>query len=587
MRTAHRSLLAAVALTAIVAAPALTAPLNVTISSFVVPGPAAGAQFGFAVESLGDVNFDGVPDSAVGAPGADVVRIYSGADGSVLHTIGDPDGESGTDFGWSLANVGDLTGDGLAEVAIGARGVDQFLPLPCLEPPCEVAPEQGRAFVYSARTGNLLRRLTPANSEFLAFGFAVAGPGDLSGDGVPDVVVGAPTRLNNRFGQVYAFSGANGAVLWVAKEANQALASFGSSVAPLADVNGDGRPDLVVGSPFYDVDAGAGTELAGRISVLSGASGTLIRNHDNPLGAAGENFGLAVSGAGDQSADGVEDYAGGDPGAGRVHLFNGASGAGLGSLSSATPGGEFGASLETSEDRSGDGRRDLWVGEPGAGRVRLVTAGGTDLLTINDPAPGGTPSILGFGFGLAPTPNLGGDAGSDLVIGEPSAVVGPTRQRRGRAPRADHGEPAARGGRRRRRDGRVRRPVGHRRDSRRVGVLGPRRRHAQLHVARRIERDHRHDRRGRSDAPARLAHVQPDRRGPVRRERDGHRHLRGGGYRRPDFDGRADAELALAAEPQAGRRVRNCDGDGHVRRVAVARARLDHEQRARQRIGRR
>ena len=137
--------------------------------------------------------------------------------------------------------------------------------------------------------------------------------------------------------------------------------------------------------PFHD---GGGGTLVGRAYVLSGATGAEIRHHDNPLGSAGKNFGVGVAGIGDQTGDGVADYAIGDPGASRVHQFNGTTGAAIGTL--ATPGAagdDFGAHIATSEDRSGDGRRDLWIGAPSGGKVYLETAGGTGLLTLTDPTP--------------------------------------------------------------------------------------------------------------------------------------------------------------------------------------------------------
>jgi hypothetical protein len=76
--------------------------------------------------------------------------------------------------------------------------------------------------------------------------------------------------------------------------------------------------------------------------------------------------------------------------------------------------------LASSEDRDGDGKRDLWAGAPAGGKVYLLNGSGTVLLTIADPTPGGSPSALGFGFALASTADLGGDAGSDLLIGEPA-----------------------------------------------------------------------------------------------------------------------------------------------------------------------
>ena len=409
------------------ATPASTAPLNTTVVTIPNPQPAADAAFGFAVVSTGDVNGDSVADFAVGAPGADRVVVYNGATRAVIRTITDPENQPGNDFGFALADVRDVNGDGVADLAVGARGVDNAIPLPCPIPPCNASPSQGRAFVFSGATGALIRKLTPADTEFNAFGFSLAGLGDVSGDGVPDIAVGAPTRLSNRFGQVYAFSGADGSVLWLGNEGTQALASFGHSLTAIADVNGDTRPDIITGSIFHDIDPGAGTTLVGRATVLSGATGAEIRHHDNPLGASGENFGFASAGLGDQTGDGVEDYAVSDPGAARVHLFNGATGATLGTLATAGSAGDnFGADVASTPDRSGDGRRDLWIGEPGAGKVHLLSASGGVLLTIADPAPSSAPSLLDFGFALAPTPDLGGDPGEDLLIGGSTTHDGAT-----------------------------------------------------------------------------------------------------------------------------------------------------------------
>jgi hypothetical protein len=404
-----------------VTAPVGAAPINTTVLTIPNPAPAAGAQFGLAVQPTGDVNADGVADFAIGAPGSDRVDVYSGATRTRIRSIADPENHPGNGFGFALADVGDVNGDGVADLAVGARGIDNYVPLPCVIPPCNAAPEQGRAFVFSGATGALIRKLSPADTNFLAFGFAVTSLGDVSGDGVPDIAVGAPTRINNKSGQVFAFSGADGSVLWIAKEPPQALASFGSSLTSVADLDGDGVRDVVVGAIFFDIDPGPGDTLVGRAYLLSAATGAEIRHHDNPLGAAGKNFGFSSSALGDQTGDGVEDYAISDPGAARVHLFNGADGSLVGTI--ATPGSstdDFGMDLAASEDRDGDGKRDLWAGAPAGGKVYLVTASGTVLLTIDDPTPGGSPSALGFGFALASTADLGGDAGSDLLIGEPA-----------------------------------------------------------------------------------------------------------------------------------------------------------------------
>src|SRR5436305_963734 len=78
-------------------------------------------------------------------------------------------------------------------------------------------PEWGRVFIFSGATGAMIRKIVPT-SEFFAFGFSLAALGDVNGDGIPDLAVGAPEFLNNRWGEVYAFSGATGAQLWVFRE---------------------------------------------------------------------------------------------------------------------------------------------------------------------------------------------------------------------------------------------------------------------------------------------------------------------------------------------------------------------------------
>src|SRR5688572_7026608 len=155
------------------------------------PAPSAHSRFGFVAASIGDLNGDGVADIGVSAPGANRVVIFSGATRAAIRTIVDPDGApaQGTEFGFSLVAVGDVNGDSITDIAVGARGSDQFAPLPCPPDgsPCNASPQQGRAMLFSGANGSLIRRLAPADNEFLAFGFSLAPLGDVNGDGVSDV----------------------------------------------------------------------------------------------------------------------------------------------------------------------------------------------------------------------------------------------------------------------------------------------------------------------------------------------------------------------------------------------------------------
>src|SRR5206468_1203205 len=126
-------------------AAALGAALNSTIIAIANPSPAPDASFGLAVASISDVNGDGTADFGAGAPGADRAYFLSGADRTVMRTITDPENQPGNNFGFSLASVGDVDGDGVADVAVGARGLDNVIPIPCPIDPCVTPAYQGRA----------------------------------------------------------------------------------------------------------------------------------------------------------------------------------------------------------------------------------------------------------------------------------------------------------------------------------------------------------------------------------------------------------------------------------------------------------
>ena len=406
----------------------LAAPPTPTVLQ--IPNPVAmqGAMFGTAVAGIGDVTGDGVGDLVVSALGAAKVFIVSGANRTVLRTLTDPDGLSDVRFGAAVAGVGDLDGDGVEDVAVGAPGDDLTILLPCLGPdPCPPQPFQGRAFIFSGASGVLVRRLLPVGSEFLAFGFSIASLGDVNGDGTPDIAVGAPTRRNNRFGQVFLFSGANGSQLWKSVEpTTQALASYGQFLAAIDDVNGDGRRDLLVDAPFHDYDpTPGGFLLAGQAYVVSGATGAILRTHDNPSPADGDAFGAGLTGLGDESGDGVEEYALGDPAAGTVWVFRGSDGALLRSIVS--PGNAatdfFGFPLVRVEDRDGDGVDDFWTAASRAGKLYLMSATGASIQSVSDPTPGAPEPNGGFGRSLAATADLAGDGLDDLLVGEPAEPV--------------------------------------------------------------------------------------------------------------------------------------------------------------------
>src|SRR6266849_3684196 len=249
------------------------------------PKPEEGARLGFAVAGLGDVNGDGIPDLLVGVPKKDSLAglpdvgtayIFSGADGSLIRSL-DPPSQGGLEangrFGAAVANAGDVDNDGVSDILI-------------------VAPGGSRAFVFSGATGALIRTITsPVAEKLPSFGFAVAGGQDLNGDGIPDFVIGAPLQSGLR-GAAYVFNGANGTLLRTLRAAPQVFAKFGASVALIPDVTGDGRPDVMVGAPDHTVN---GLLNAGETFIFRGNNGKLFRTVTSAMPKAFAGFGYAIT----------------------------------------------------------------------------------------------------------------------------------------------------------------------------------------------------------------------------------------------------------------------------------------------------
>ncbi len=435
----------AIALSAVVL-PTNGAPLSAVMLAGIRidnPGPQEGAQFGFAVAGLGDVSGDGTGDLAVGAPGAGRVYVFSGADRSVLHEIGDPDVLTGTpcaptetaaspcNFGYSLADAGDVNGDGVDDLAIGAPGPFGIVSLPCgIIDPNEPCPEMGRAFIFSGATGDLLVRL--AKIEVSLRGVSLAALGLVNGDSVPDVAMVASGNIFGAGGVVAAFSGADGSVLWTQPPLPTNVGIAGLAVAPLAavdDLTGDGVADLVAGADCAELNQ---VSCAGKVYVLSGATGAILRVHNNPSPLAEDGFGVAVANVGDQDADGVVDYAVAEPGGlasaeSLVHLFSGASGAPIGSPL-ASPVDERNApgstrrsmALAGVDDKDGDGVADFWVGGASSGAAHLLNAQGNVLVSAVDSMPGSD-----FGVAAAAITAVPGGTGLDVVVGAPKRKVDP------------------------------------------------------------------------------------------------------------------------------------------------------------------
>ncbi|RMH01401.1 MAG: hypothetical protein D6702_11580 [Planctomycetota bacterium] len=152
------------------------------------------------------------------------------------------------------------------------------------------------------------------------FGRALAGAGDVDGDGVPDAAAGAPQTLAGGTGWVRALSGVDGATLWTVTGTG-AYEEFGRALAGAGDVDGDGDPDLAVGS----AQAGVGLR-AGSVRVYDGTTGAHVLSLHG--GVPGDQVGWSVAGVGDLDFDGRAEIATGLPyadshgaDAGRVLVF--------------------------------------------------------------------------------------------------------------------------------------------------------------------------------------------------------------------------------------------------------------------------
>lgn len=306
------------------------------------PQPVPSSEFGAAVAGAGDVNDDGVPDVMIGAPsesGDGFARVYSGADGSLLHVW-----TSGvfSSFGESLDGIGDVDGDGHDDVAVGNPS----------DPDGPGTP--GSVTVFSGDTGAQLYKVTGA-SHNIAFGSAVLGAGDLNGDGTPDIVVGAPWEDpgGNNSGKVWALDGADGSTLW-SDDGAGATHEYGDYLARAGDVNNDGRPDVL---------AGAGD--SNYVRVLSGVDGSVIWN----ITGSSDFFGPDAATIGDINGDGHDDFAIGNPilvdPRDEVAYYSGRTGLEMGRFIADENNTSFGRALAGGGDLDGDGTLDLVIGNPG------------------------------------------------------------------------------------------------------------------------------------------------------------------------------------------------------------------------------
>ncbi|MBU0674245.1 MAG: FG-GAP repeat protein [Proteobacteria bacterium] len=408
-------------------------------------GDKASAQFGSSVAAAGDVNGDGYGDVIIGAfryglvyGGEGKVFLYLGSATGLSATPawtaeGDQEGDA---FGYSVASAGDVNGDGYSDVIIGALWDTNTQDM------------EGRAFLYLGSATGLAASpswTAESNQVIAHFGNAVAGAGDVNGDGFDDVIVGSSYYDNGQSNEGRAFlylgsaSGLSPSAVWTA-EGDQVDAHFGHSIASAGDVNGDGYSDVLVGASWY----GNGQLREGRAFLYLGSSSGLGAAPDwsAESNQAGAQFGFSVAGAGDSNGDGYFDvlisavnYDNGQNNEGRVEMFFGsASGLALSpawTVESNQADSQFGLVVAGAGDINGDGFAEVIVGSPhfdngqvDEGRVFLYLGKASPPSATPDWTAEGGQAEAHFAAAVVSAGDVNGDGYGDVVVGTPDYTNG-------------------------------------------------------------------------------------------------------------------------------------------------------------------
>ncbi|MCA9286603.1 MAG: FG-GAP repeat protein, partial [Phycisphaerales bacterium] len=352
------------------------------------------------------------------------VLLANAARADVL-TLVSTNEEAGGYFGAAVDGIPDINGDGVDDVIVGAP-----------EENGGGVSDAGRVYIYSGSVGLLIRAHSSPNDTVEGdYGMAVAGIGDINGDGRGDYAVGARGE-NGGGGRVYVYSGATGALLRThTSPNNEPGGHFGAAVAAIDDLSGDGRGDYIIGAPDENGSRG-------RAYVYSGSSGNLIRTHNSPNAEVQGLFGASVTGVPDTNDDGRGDYAVGapqeDPGSaptdsGRAYVYSGINGSLRFTLASANPesGGKFGTSVGGTPDVGGNGSGDIIVGAPyeevdsegttypNGGRAYLFSGTSGALGHTYEPPAGEINDENLFGYAVDGVEDRDNDGLGEVVIGAP------------------------------------------------------------------------------------------------------------------------------------------------------------------------
>ena len=401
--------------------------------------PTSDMDFGYDLAGAGDLDGDGLGDLAVGAP------IETGTGGAVYVWYGDTtltslpaapdwtyDPSGSTDLGWSVAAAGDVNGDGYGDLAFGDADKAYI----------------GMAYVFHGSFSGLgsapdWTATPPTPGGGSNFGGAVAGVGDVDGDGYADVVVSAPDWGDD--GRIWLYygsaSGLGTSSGWSYEPGlSGASTHFGDDLSEAGDVNGDGYADFLVGaSGWQDNQSNEGAAF-----LFLGSPTTPSLDWEIQGDESSTRLGDSTDG-GDVDGDGFSDILIGashrntaasiPANEGAVQLFSGSSSGPMPDAASVHADwfqqgpaleGQFGYSVDLTGDIDADGFDDVVVGAPyyeatlpGEGAVFIYT--GTPTGPSSSPwfwVPGGQANAS-FGQAVAIVGDVDGDGYEDILVGAP------------------------------------------------------------------------------------------------------------------------------------------------------------------------
>ncbi|PZD73400.1 Bifunctional hemolysin/adenylate cyclase [Acaryochloris thomasi RCC1774] len=454
-------------------------------NGFTINGIDISDQSGFSVSSAGDVNGDGIDDLIIGAFAANPngnnsgesyvvfgssngfssslnLSDLNGSNGFTINGI-DPTDQSGV----SVSSAGDVNGDGIDDLIIGARAANP-----------DGNTVAGESYVVFGNSNGFSSSLNLSDLDgndgftingvdpFDQSGFSVSGAGDINGDGIDDVIIGAmyaDPDDNDAAGESYVvfgsssgfdstlnlstLNGSNGFVIHGIDSMDQS----GRSVSNAGDINGDGIDDLIIGALGADPD---GSSSAGESYVVFGSSNGFSStlnlsdlDGNNGFTISGidpfDQSGYSVSSAGDVNGDGIDDLIIGARAAGpngnlvagesyvvfgnsngfsstlNLSNINGSNGFAINGINLED---QSGFSVSGAGDVNGDGLDDLIVGAPYADPGGNGAAGESYVIFGFESGSGATegPDQL---VGTPENDTLEGLAGDDLISGGNGADV--------------------------------------------------------------------------------------------------------------------------------------------------------------------